>query len=57
MERRYVASTDITGAFMHADMDESVHIRFEETLEELLICITPTLYRKYVLIERVMPVL
>jgi hypothetical protein len=57
MERRYVATTDIPGAFMHADMDELVHIRFEGTLVELLVCINPSLHRKYVFIERGIPVL
>jgi hypothetical protein len=52
MERRYAATADIPGAFMHADMDELVHIRFEGTLAELLVRINPILYRKYVFIER-----
>jgi hypothetical protein len=51
MERRYVATTDIP-AFMPADMDELVHIRFEGTLAELLVRINSSLYRKYVFIER-----
>jgi hypothetical protein len=55
MERRYVAKTDIPGAFMHADMDELVHIRFEGTLAELLIRSNPSLYRKHVFIERGKP--
>jgi hypothetical protein len=57
MGRRHVATTDIPGAFMHADMDELVHIRFEVTLAELLVRINPSLYRKYVFIERGSPVL
>jgi hypothetical protein len=57
MERRYVATTDIPGAFMHADMDELVHVRFEGTLAELLVHINTSLNRKYVLIERGSPVL
>jgi hypothetical protein len=52
MERKYVATTDIPGVFMHVDMDELVHIRFEGTLAEFLVRINPSLYRKYVFIER-----
>jgi hypothetical protein len=57
MERRYVATTDIPGDFMHIDMDELVHICFEGTLAELLVRINPSLYWKYVFIERGSPVL
>jgi hypothetical protein len=42
---------------MHADMDELVHIHFEGTLAELLVGINPSLYWKYVFIERGRPVL
>jgi hypothetical protein len=56
MERRYVATTDIPGAFMLADMDELVHIRFGGTLVELLVRINHTLYQKHVFIERGKPV-
>jgi hypothetical protein len=57
MERRYVATTDISGAFLHADMDELVHIRFEGALPELIIRISPGLYCKYLFIERVKQIL
>jgi hypothetical protein len=37
---------------MNADMDELVHIRFDGILAEFLVRINPSLYRKYVFIER-----
>jgi hypothetical protein len=51
MERRYVATTDVHSAFMHADMDELMHIRFEGTLAELLVRINLSLYQKCLFIE------
>jgi hypothetical protein len=48
MERRDVATVDIPGAFMQAEMDELVHMRLEGKMAELLIRIDPQLYRKYV---------
>jgi len=35
MEGRDVATADIPGAFMHTDMDETVHVRLEGTMAEL----------------------
>jgi len=46
MEGRDVATADIPGVFMHEDMDETVHIRLEGTMAELLTKIDPPLYRK-----------
>ena len=43
---------DIPGAFMQADMDETVHVRLEGTMAELPIKMDPKLYRKYVRNER-----
>jgi len=57
LEHRHVATTDIPGAFMHADIDELVHVRFQGTLAELLSRINPKLYRKYVYEEKGKPVL
>ena len=40
-ERRDVATVDIPGAFMQGDQDETVHMRLEGTLAELLIKCDP----------------
>jgi hypothetical protein len=57
MEKRCVVTTDIPGAFMHADIDELVHVQFEGTLAELLGRINPSLYQKFIFLERGKPVL
>jgi hypothetical protein len=51
-EQRDVATVDIPGAFMQADMDELVHMKLEGTMAELLVRLDPQLYRKYVQTER-----
>jgi hypothetical protein len=48
LERRDVATVDIPGAFMQADMDELVHMRLEGTMAELLVKLDPKLYRSKV---------
>jgi hypothetical protein len=48
MEERDVATVDIPGAFMQADIDEVVHVRFEGEIAEMLTSMGPKLYRKYV---------
>jgi hypothetical protein len=57
MEGRDVATVDIPGAFMQADMDETVHVKLEGTMAELFARLDPQLYRKYVRSERGKPVL
>ena len=56
-ERREVATVDIPGAFMQGDQDETVHMRLEGTLAELLTKCDPKLYRQYVVTENNKPVL
>ena len=56
-ERRDVATVDIPGAFMQGDQDETVHMRLEGTLAELLTKCDPKLYRQYVVTEHNKPVL
>ena len=56
-ERRDVATVDIPGAFMQGDQDETVHMRLEGTLAELLTKCDPKLYRQYVVTENNKPVL
>ena len=50
-EGRDVATVDIPGAFMQADMDELVHMRLEGTMAELLVKLDPAMYRKYIILE------
>jgi len=52
MEKRDVATVDIPGAFMQADMDDTVHMKLEGKMAELLVRIDPMLYRKHVQLER-----
>jgi hypothetical protein len=44
LEGRDVAVLDIPGAFMQADMDELVHVRFTGKMVELLMEIDPSMY-------------
>jgi hypothetical protein len=48
MEERDVATVDIPGAFMQADIDEVVHVKFEGEIAEMLVKLDPQLYRKYI---------
>ena len=52
-----VATVDIPGAFMQADMDEVVHVKLKGKMVDLLVKIKPKLYRKYVLIKKGKPIL
>ena len=47
-EGREVAIIDIPGAYLHADMDDIVFVRFEGTMVEFLEKIDPKMYRPYV---------
>jgi hypothetical protein len=47
-EGRYVTVTDIPGAFLHADMEQKVHMLLEGTIAELIVKLEPSLYRKFV---------
>jgi hypothetical protein len=51
MERRDVATVDIPGAFMHADMDDEVHMRLEGKMAELLVQLDPERYSPHIVIE------
>jgi hypothetical protein len=48
MEGRDVVTVDIPGAFMQADIDEVLHVKFEGEIAEMLVRMDPKLYRKYV---------
>ena len=56
-DHRDVATVDLPGAFMHANMDETVHIKLVGKMAELLVMVDPKLYRKYVKMEHGKPVL
>ena len=51
LEERDVATADIPGVFLQADMDETVHVRLEGTMAELLTKLDPKLHRKHALQE------
>jgi len=46
-EGRCVAVTDIPGDFLHADMDQDIHMLLEGTIAELIVKLDQKLYRKY----------
>lgn len=56
-KRRDVATCDIPGAFMQADVDELIHIRISGPMVENLCEIDPGRYTKYVVTERNEPVI
>ena len=56
-ERRDVATVDIPGAFMQADIDETVIVRFTDEMAILLARIDPDLYDPYLEYENGKPVL
>jgi hypothetical protein len=56
-EKRDVATCDIPGAFMQADMDELLHMRLAGPLATLLTKVNPGLYEKYVTQENGKPVI
>ena len=56
-ERRDVATADIPGAFMQADIDEVIHIRLEGPLAKLLVKVNENLCTKCVAQEKGKPVI
>ena len=51
-EERKVVTVDIPGAFMHADMDELVHMKMRGPMAELLVRVDPAKYRKYLVKDK-----
>jgi Reverse transcriptase (RNA-dependent DNA polymerase) len=51
LENRDVAIVDVPGAFMQADMDEEVHVRFTGTMVDQLLEIDAEMYEPYVTYE------
>ena len=56
-ERREVITVDIPGAFMQGEQDETVHMKLEGTLAQLLTKCDPTKYQPYLTTEHGKPVL
>jgi len=46
-ENRYVIVSNIPGAFLHADMEDNVHILLEGTVAEMMVKLDSTVYRKH----------
>eukprot|EP00957_Ditylum_brightwellii_P122484 9340400-Ditylum_brightwellii.AAC.1 len=46
-EGRDIATVNIPGAFMQADMDETMHMRLEGAMADLLVKLEPKMYWKY----------
>jgi hypothetical protein len=57
LEERDVAVLDVPGAFMQADMDELVHVRFTGKMVDLLLEIDHEMYAPYVTMEQGVKVL
>eukprot|EP00957_Ditylum_brightwellii_P183358 13966408-Ditylum_brightwellii.AAC.1 len=57
MEGRDVATVDIPGAFMQADMDDIVHMKIEGTMAELLTKLDPKMYRPFLKNEKGKPIM
>eukprot|EP00957_Ditylum_brightwellii_P035080 2659827-Ditylum_brightwellii.AAC.1 len=51
-EKCDVATCDIPGAFMQADMDKTIHMKVKGTMAELLVKLDPKMYLKYVVKEK-----
>jgi len=51
MEGRDIATVNIPGAFMQADMDELVFVKIGGTMLDALVQLTPSIYQSHVLIE------
>jgi hypothetical protein len=50
-ENRDVATVDVPGAFLQADMEDTVYMRIDGAMAELLIRLDPELYNKFVEIK------
>ena len=50
-EGRYVAITDIPGAFLQCDAEDDVYLRIEGSMVQALLKIEPQIYREYVVMN------
>ena len=57
LEGRSVTTADIPGAFMQANIDETVHMKIEGPLADLLIEMNPARYTEYLHIQHGKPVI
>ena len=51
MEGRDVATVDIPGEFLHADMDDIVNMQLDGAMAELLVKVYPKTYSKHLVME------
>jgi len=56
-EGRYIVTVDIPGAFMHATIDELIHVRLEGVMAQLLVRVNPSKYAPYLTTEGGKPVI
>ena len=56
-EHRDVAFVDIPGAFLHADMTEEVHVKFEGTMAQMVAQLDTNMYNTYIEYENGKPIL
>jgi len=47
-ENRYIVVSDIPGAFLHADIQDKVHMILEGTIAEMIVKLDPTIYRNHI---------
>ena len=52
LEAQEVAVLDVSGAFMQADIDELVHVRFTGEMVNMLLQIDSEMYKDYVVVDR-----
>jgi hypothetical protein len=50
-EKRDIATVDIPGAILQADMDEIMHMKITGTMVDILVELQPSTYKKFVLME------
>ena len=44
----YVLVSNIPDTFLHADMDDNIHMLVESTVSEMIIKLDPTIYSKHI---------
>jgi len=47
-ENRNIIVSNIPGSFLHADMDDNLHMLLEGTVTEMIVKLDPTIYRKHI---------
>ena len=54
-EKRHVAVADIPNAFMQTKMDDKVDMKLRGKLAEIMVLMTPEIYKKYIVVENGTP--